>query len=550
MGAAMAAARELLAIGPLLASGKVMLNRPRLEILLLALVTALTRFLFRSHGLYDLDSLGFALGVEHFDPRVYQPHPPGYFLYCCIGKVFHALIADVNLALVMLSIVASCGAVALIYLLTMEWFGIRAARFAGLIFLFSPLAWFHGTVALTYIVEAFFSALIGYLCWRIECERYRFILPVSIVLGISAGVRPSSLVFLGPLFLYSLRKAGWRRITMACGVLLLVLLAWFVPMILASGGAERYFGALLSLWKMVPSRNTVFNSNPATSIARAVTIIFILSLCFGSALLVALWRSQSAMPAAPEKRRFTLIWIAPAALFFTFIFLQFVNSGYLLILVAPLSVWLGAWAAGWFEKARLPHPAKLAVIAAGAIANCAIFLWAPLYCSYTSVRRHEAELASVQRAVPGLGSTADTLIVGFDSHFLGYREAGYSLPGYLTIEYPEVKLMEGTRIFAIEGRQTELLATLPARSYTRFVLFPLPAGEQENQAYLRKVLALLPAGDLRTVAVAGHEFVTAPIADLPRLFPAMARGVSGLRQSAEPPVYSRLHPLSVVSPKR
>ena len=35
------------------------------------------------------------------------------------------------------------------------------------IFLFSPLSWFHGTVALTYIVEAFFSALVGYLCWRV-----------------------------------------------------------------------------------------------------------------------------------------------------------------------------------------------------------------------------------------------------------------------------------------------------------------------------------------------------------------------------------------------
>jgi hypothetical protein len=33
----------------------------------------------------------------------------------------------------------------------------------GLLFLLSPLAWFHGIVALTYGVEAFFSALVGYL---------------------------------------------------------------------------------------------------------------------------------------------------------------------------------------------------------------------------------------------------------------------------------------------------------------------------------------------------------------------------------------------------
>ncbi|MGB9414709.1 MAG: DUF2723 domain-containing protein [Acidobacteriaceae bacterium] len=71
-----------------------------------------------------------------------------------------------------------------------ECFGIEAARFAGLIFLFSPLAWFHATVALTYIVEAFFSALVGFLCWRMESGNRRMSLPASLILGISAGIRP------------------------------------------------------------------------------------------------------------------------------------------------------------------------------------------------------------------------------------------------------------------------------------------------------------------------------------------------------------------------
>jgi hypothetical protein len=43
-----------------------MLTRSRWELLLLVCATALTRFAFRSHFLYDLDSLGFALRVEHF----------------------------------------------------------------------------------------------------------------------------------------------------------------------------------------------------------------------------------------------------------------------------------------------------------------------------------------------------------------------------------------------------------------------------------------------------------------------------------------------------
>jgi 4-amino-4-deoxy-L-arabinose transferase-like glycosyltransferase len=531
-----------------------MLNRSRSDIWLLVVAVAITRIGFRSHFLYDLDSLGFALGVEHFDPRVYQPHPPGYFLYICLGKLFHALVPDVNLALVALSIAASCGAAALIYRMAQEWFGIEAARFAGLIFLFSPLAWFHGVVALTYIVEAFFSALIGYLCWQIESGNWRLILPTSLILGISAGVRPSSLLFLGPLFLFSLRKAGWKRGVIAISSLLVMFLAWFLPMISASGGYQTYFGALFSLWRMVPSRDTVFNSNPATSIARALAIAFILLLCFGTALSAALWRWHADVPSEPQKKKFTLAWIGPALCFFTFIFLKFVNSGYLLVISAPLSIWLGAWAADWYAKTAWARPWKLAIVSTGIAVNCAIFLASPLYCSYRLVRRHEAEIRGVRSALSRVASPEDTLIVGFDSHFLGYRDAGYYLPGYLSVEYPAVKLLEGTRVFAMEHQQTRLLTALPARSYTRFVLFPLPAGDPENQAYLRKVQALIPPQDQRTISMGGRDFITGPIADLPLLFPTLGwdrvEGVSTLRQSPEQPVNSRVHPPSAVPATR
>ena len=140
----------------------------RLDAAALIAATGLTRFLFRSHYLYDIDSVNFALGLKRFDTTVHQPHPPGYFLYICLGRLASLFFHDANSALVAISILFSCAAVAMIFLLADSWFGRGAARFAGLIFLFSPLAWFHGIVALTYIVEAFFSALIGYFCWRAD----------------------------------------------------------------------------------------------------------------------------------------------------------------------------------------------------------------------------------------------------------------------------------------------------------------------------------------------------------------------------------------------
>src|ERR1700730_14382521 len=114
--------------------------RQRLSLVFLTGAVAITRFVFRSHYLYDLDSVNFALAMERFDPRVHQPHPPGYFLYVCLGRLLNSLVHDANLALVLLSIAASCGTIFIIYEMALEWFGRPEARFSSVLFLCSPLA--------------------------------------------------------------------------------------------------------------------------------------------------------------------------------------------------------------------------------------------------------------------------------------------------------------------------------------------------------------------------------------------------------------------------
>ncbi len=503
-----------------------MTPRQKIELCLFSSAVAASRFAFRSHDLYDLDSVNFALGMARFDPHVHQPHPPGYFLYVCLGRLLDFLVHDANLALVILSILAGMATVILIYNLALDWFGERAATFAGLLFLLSPLAWFHGTVALTYSVEAAASALIGTLCWKIDRGRFSFILPTAIILGITAGIRPSSILFLGPLFLFSLRHAPMKRILLGAAALGLTIAAWFLPMIWASGGFAAYFGALTSLWHMVPSKGTVFNSSPLTSVARAFTIVYIYFLCFGAASLAPLaatanYRCGDPAVADKSKKLFTAVWIVPALCFFTLIFLKFVNSGYLLLLISPACVWLGAWCAAWYESSAWPNPAKVAVAAVCAVSNAAMFLAFPTYCSYRSVRQFEAELESVRTSLPQVGTPDKLLIVSFDNHFLGYRHAGYYLPDYLTVEYPQAKLQEGPRIFSMHNRDSFLLAAPPTGPFTRFVLFPLPSGDAEYQQYTEKVEKLLPANDLTSVNLSGHSFVSAPIRDLPLLFPGM-----------------------------
>jgi len=505
-----------------------MSRRDRLHITLITSVVALTRLIFRSHALYDLDSVNFALAMRRFDPAVHQPHPPGYFLYIMLGRLVNLTVHDANLALVLLSVLASSGVVVLIYLMALEWFGPGEARCAAIIYCVSPLAWFHGTVALTYAVESFFSALLGLLCWRIVCGKTWLILPAAITLGIAAGVRPSSLLLLGPLFLFATYRVPRHQQVASLAALVVTLAAWSVPMIAASGGRSAYLAALFSLWRLVPAKGTFFNSSPATSVARALTIGLISLLCFG-ATLIAVPLGARRLPAAAGvgpgrastrlQRSFTAAWTLPALCFFTFIFLKFVNSGYLLLLVAPGSLWLGAWAWRGYQAATWPRSWKLATAALCIALNVAIFLAAPFYCSYRSVRSFEAELASIQRALPTLSQPNDTLIVAFDSHFLGYRHAGYYLPGFLTVQYPAVPLLQGPRIFAMQGGETFLLRTLPQGAYTRFVLFPLPGDEAAYQRYLSTILTQLPSQDLATIHAGGHTFVTGPMRDLAALFP-------------------------------
>jgi len=121
--------------------------------------------------------------MSPFDPRAPQPHPPGYFLYVEAARALNFVTHDANLALVILSITASCGAVLLIHRLASEWFG-------TCIFVLSP-GRFHGTVALTYSVEAFFSALLGFLCWRVFYGAEGASIIASLALGVSAGIWPS-----------------------------------------------------------------------------------------------------------------------------------------------------------------------------------------------------------------------------------------------------------------------------------------------------------------------------------------------------------------------
>jgi hypothetical protein len=498
-----------------------MRDRSHLYALLGVAAVAVTRILFRSRVLYDIDSVNFALGMLRFDPAGFQPHPPGYFLYVCLARVIALLLPDANAALVAISIAASCGAAWAMYLLTREWFGRGPALTAIALFLVSPLCWFHGIVALTYIVEAFFSALIGYCCWRACRGEAGFALLASVIFALAAGFRPSTALLLSPLWLFGVwRTPGIRRRLAMVAVAGAVMLAWFIPMTVAAGGIRAYFEAFRNLWSTVPGQRTTLSS-PWLAVARTATIAWIFALCFGSASVFLFGGKRGGMSKQPGRTTFLWVWITPGLLFFAFVFLSFVNSGYLLVLSPPLFAVVANRVYGFATGLDYRWARRVAVVAMLA-ANCAVFGFAPLYCSHRGVREFEREMSPLARDFQNSIDPANTLIVGFDAHFLGYRHAGYYLPRFVTVQYPEVSYSQGTRVFLMHERNTEVAPSFCATRFDRFVLFPLPEGSGYSE-YMKTVLAKIPAGVLSTVTVGQHRVLTGPASALPLLFPATAR---------------------------
>ena len=370
-----------------------------------------------------------------------------------VNAIFH----DANSAFVAIGIVFSCGAAAIIHLLANA--GLAADATPSPDPFFFSLRWPGSTVrrAHLYCGSFLFSSDWISLLAGLARPRPRFAVPAAVVSGIAAGFRPSSILFLCPLLLFSLRKCGSEAVSGGIAALVLTMLAWLIPMVWMSG-AKSYLSALVSLWQTVPGKTSVFNSSVSNSVARAGTIVDIAFLSFGVATLLFLPGFSPKSAGERNKVVFTWVWIAPGLLFFTFVFLKFVNSGYLLILFPPVCAWMGLWAANWYADVRRPKALKTGLVIGAAVANTAMFLWMPAYCSYREVRRFEAELTNIVAALPRIASSRDTIIVGFDSHFLGYRHAGYYLPQYLTVQFPEVQLRPGIRVFAMQHRDTRLEA--------------------------------------------------------------------------------------------
>ena len=476
--------------------------------LLLCLLGIITRIPFRSQILHHWDSVNFALALDHFDVRLHQPHPPGTFvIYILLGRLVNEFLHDPNRALVWLSVILSGLGVASLYLLGEVLFNRKVALISALLVLTSPLVWFHGEVALSYMLEFFWVPLVVYFCYKMETRSTWALFISALLLGLAGGIRPNTPVFLLPLWILAVlyHRYSWKKILLALVVMGIGGLTWIVPMVAWSGGLKEY----IEIMKWWQSQHTETSGSLAGIVTNTIRFIAYETYTFGlgliplgiaalrywpvgwNALKVKLSFLGQKIPAAQKVKIFlnlqwdwkilTIIgWLLPGTVYLTIIHLRqpghtfTVQTGYILL-------------AGLAIASLIKQPRWIVSITAAVVAvNALFFLFAPTYLfgdtrmlfttpSWNAIHDYDAFVIQRLEAIRANFSPQDTAV------FASGRN--YRLPDYYLKDYqiPELSHLVNSQVVTLTGPISNLVIfddfQLETSSNIIFKVISLPNGE-------------------------------------------------------------------------
>lgn len=341
------------------------------------LAALLLRLPFASRYLYHWDSVNYALSLERYDVRLHQPHPPGYFLYSLLGKLVNRVLPDANAALVAISIVFGALGIGAFYLLALKLVNRPVAIAASLLALSSPLLWFEGEVALNYSLDFFLVSLTALLLIKQWQGNRGLWFWSAVALGVTGGVRLHDIVFLGPLWLLALVRLDWKQRLLSLLTLVMVVLAWFIPMAALSGGLSGYIQAFLAESSAITDEASIFIINQlGLNTSRVAIYLFygllagVLPLAWGFWHLLRNWKTSLRHPLFLPLS----LWLAPGLLFFVLIHIR--QAGHVIILLPALLLLAGWSAVQMMKQWRKPQFTPW-LVGALCLVNLVFFLAAP-----------------------------------------------------------------------------------------------------------------------------------------------------------------------------
>ncbi len=303
------------------------------------------------------DQSNFALAVEHFDLRLNQPQMPGMFvIFIFLGRFFNLFLDDPTASLVMVNVVASGIAAAMLYVMGTNWYNARVGWTVALLMLTSPFLWYYGETAFSHMAEFCWVVLIDYAAYLTGLGNRKALFVLALLMGVGGGIRPSTPFFLLPLSLVAvflgLRTRKFNLVHLAAAVLvgLAGIAVWMIPLVMMSGGPQAYWD-LLQGWLPLHAER-----QDADSLVKVFDNIMLLLKAFlrvvGLAIVPMLWfliRDRAALSHSLRRdwRIQTLfLSIVPGLMYFIFVHLrrksQTLTVMPAVIVMAGLTVvWLG-----------------------------------------------------------------------------------------------------------------------------------------------------------------------------------------------------------------
>jgi 4-amino-4-deoxy-L-arabinose transferase-like glycosyltransferase len=520
----------------------------------LSALTILSRLPYRARMLYNWDAVQFALALGEYDVVKHQPHPPGYILYVALGRLAHGWVGDAAAAYVLLAVAFSGAGTFVVYLLARAVYDRPTALTAATLLAVSPLAWFYGTVGLTYAGEALMASVVAYFAFRALRGSETDAWLAAGYLGLAGGLRQSLLVLLFPLWLVSV-VAGVRRLRVAlvgAVILGLAVLAWFVPMVWLTGGLGRYLEASRQLADTVVLPTLIMSGPLDVTLRMSRYLLESVLVALGPLAVVVLLVPWYVRHHGWGRREwFLLAWTVPPVLVYTLV--HFGQAGYVLTFLPALVILLSRVLLTALARMaeRVPSTTARAALAAAAVitivvANGAFFVSArPLPRDFdtarpawreaaeheafdwifsrtaAALRQHEEVLGTFVAAIRGLYPPADTAIVtelGNTRSYPWLRHAMFYLPEYAAYELRIGDVTPGY----YAPRRASAMTPLPDSSVElppgikRLVWFvdhwspatARPPGLTEIEIPHGRYLYVLPVGR-KPVTYAGYTFLRA-----------------------------------------
>lgn len=299
--------------------------------------------------LYEGDSVNFALGMERYSVSEFRPHPPGYILFIGIAKIFNVFFQQANYSLILTALIFSIGTVVFLYLLARAMFTPMVAKVSGLIFLFVPFFWFYGDVALTYSGGSCFATAIAFCAYMIfiRLRKERWMVITASTLAVAGGVRQDILMYMFPLVAFAVLAnwSGWKAIFKTGFAFVFFFAIWYIPMVWLSGGYAAYSMSTSDQFRYHASEySMLFGNTPLQhfKMVKDFSLAFIGASVFPLlyvCLYLFLRRSELANVLRDTRFHFLIVWMVPALLFFTVVFIQ--QPGYTLSILPALYISLG-----------------------------------------------------------------------------------------------------------------------------------------------------------------------------------------------------------------